>query len=161
MEKHTIVAVDDDPITRKILEIALEARSYPAKIVCDGKEAIAALQNAHFDLVITDLQMNDVDGFTVLEKAGELSPSTARIVITSSHDVSAAIKAIDIGVDGYQLKPFAVGELLSCIDRAMSKLKSKKNMAVKKQQTSMTLLSGIRKADRPLHSPPSPIWQNN
>jgi len=161
MEKHTILAVDDDPITRKILEIALEARSYPAKIVCDGAEAIAALQSAHFDILITDLHMSDIDGFTVLEKAGELSPSTRRIVITSSQDVSAAIKAIDIGVDGYQLKPFAVGELLSCIDRAMSKSISKQTMAFKKQEKSMTLISGIRKADRPQHFPPSAIWQNN
>lgn len=161
MDKHTILAVDDDPITRKILEIALEARNYQAQIVCDGKEAIAALQSAHFDILITDLHMNEVDGFKVLEKAGELNPSTKRIVITSSHDVSAAIKAIEIGVDGYQLKPFAVGELLSCIDRVMSKSESKRSAAARKPKTPTVAISSINKLEcQPRPGQPI-IWQNN
>lgn len=119
MENHTILAVDDDPITRKILEIALEARDYRYLIVPSGKEALAALKTGNFDILITDLHMQEIDGFAVLEKTRELSPATTRIVITGSHDVSEAIKAIVIGVDGYQLKPFSVGELLSCIDNAI------------------------------------------
>ncbi|MFW2367382.1 MAG: response regulator [Desulforhopalus sp.] len=146
MNKHTILAVDDDPITRKILEIALQARNYPAQVVSSGQEAISALQTGNFDILITDLHMSEIDGFTVLEKTRELSPSTIRIVITSSQDVSAAIKAIEIGVDGYQLKPFSVGELLFCIDRAMSKSESKRSKAVKNPKTSMVSLPGIKRS---------------
>lgn len=86
MSNFKILAVDDDPIIRKILETTLESGGYQVILAADGSEAVAVLHKENFDLVITDLQMGDPDGFAVLNKAKDLNPLIQRIVITGNQD---------------------------------------------------------------------------
>jgi len=130
MRNYNILAVDDDPIILKLLEIALETGGYCVKNVASGREAIEALHHDTFDMVITDIEMGEPDGFAVLRAAKELNPLAGLIVMTGNKDVSSAIKAIRIGVDDYCLKPFSPKELL---DRVI-KISENRD---KKEKTSM------------------------
>jgi len=122
-----ILVVDDDQVIRLMLEIVLESEGYQVIVAADGNEAIAALHNEKFDLVITDLQMGDPDGFAVLREAKELDPLIRRIVITGNQDKSSVIMAIKIGVEAYLLKPFSLDELLDTLGKRSEKLRLDRN----------------------------------
>lgn len=122
MDNYKILAVDDDPIIRDLLEYMLKSGGYQVMLAANGNEAIKVLHDESFDVVITDLQMGEPDGFAVLREAKNLNPLTMGIVITGNQDVSSAIKAIKIGVDDYFLKPFSVSELLDCVRESIEKL---------------------------------------
>ncbi len=127
MDNLKILIVDDDQVIRLMLEIALESAGYQVVIAEDGNEAIAALHNEKFDLVITDLQMGDPDGFAVLREAKKMDPLIRRIVMTGSQDESSVITAIKIGVEAYLQKPFSLDELLHTMGKCSVKLKLDRN----------------------------------
>lgn len=122
-----ILVVDDDQVIRLMLEMALESKGYQVIVAADGKEAIAALHNEKFDLVITDLQMGDPDGFAVLREAKELDPLIRRVVMSGNQDESSVIIAIKIGVEAYLLKPFSLNGLLETVGKRSDKLKLDRN----------------------------------
>ena len=131
MINYKILVVDDDPIIVKILEVILESKGYQVRLAANGSEAIEALDNEKFDLVITDLEMGDPDGIAVLRKAKELDPLITGVVITGNHDVSFAIEAIKAGVDDYVLKPFSLNEVLDCVRKSIDKLELNRKSAQK------------------------------
>ena len=122
MTNCKILVVDDDPIIVKILEISLEPKGCQVKLAFNGCEAIEALYEENFDLIITDIEMGDPDGIAVLSKAKSLNPRVIGVVMTGNHDVSQAIRAIRAGVDDYLLKPFSLTEVLDCVKRSIDKL---------------------------------------
>ena len=137
MGNYSILAVDDDPIVLKMLEIALEAEGYCVKTAAGGGEAIETLHRYTFDLVITDIEMGDPDGFAVIQAAKELNPLAGLIVITGNKDVSSAIKAIRIGVDDYYLKPFSPSELLDRVTKIFVNREKKRKASMKKGKSSL------------------------
>lgn len=122
MINYKILAVDDDPIIVKIVEISLKSKGYQVRLATNGCEAIEALHDENFDLIITDLEMGDPDGIAVLRKAKFLNPRQIGVVMTGNHDVSQAIRAIRAGVDDYLLKPFSLTEVFDCVKRSIDKL---------------------------------------
>jgi DNA-binding NtrC family response regulator len=138
MNDYKILVVDDEPIIRKILETILESAGYKVILAANGDEAIVALHNEKYDVVITDLQMGDPDGFAVLKKAKDLNPLFKGIVITGNKDVSAPIKAIEIGVQSYLLKPFSPNELLSCVKKSVDKLELDRKKEARYAKRSLT-----------------------
>jgi CheY-like chemotaxis protein len=117
-----ILVVDDELISRKMNEARLISRGYQISLAANGSEAIAALQKENFDLVITDLEMGDPDGYAVLKKVKDLNPLTQCIEITGNHDTPSALKAIRVGVEDYLSKPFHPSELLDCVKKSANKL---------------------------------------
>ena len=136
MGNYNILVVDDDPIVLKMLEIALEAGGYCVKIVSSGREAIESLHRDTFDIVITDIQMSEPDGFAVLRAAKDLNPLSGLIVMTGNQDVSSAIEAIRIGIDDYFLKPFSPNELLDRVGKIFENRENKRKASVKTVKSS-------------------------
>jgi DNA-binding NtrC family response regulator len=136
MGNFKILAVDDDPISRRILETILESGGYQVMLAAGGSEAIAILHNENIDLVITDLEMGDPDGFAVLKKAKDLNSLTQRIVITGNQDVSSALKAIRIGIESYFIKPFSMSGLSDSVGKCVDKLQIKRKEMPKFAETS-------------------------
>ena len=71
-----ILVVEDEIISRKMNKTTLISGGYQVSLAANGSEAIVALCNGHFDIVITDLQIGDPDSFAVLRKAKDLNPLT-------------------------------------------------------------------------------------
>lgn len=136
MGNYKILAVDDDQIIREMLQITLESGGYQVRLAANGNEAIEALENENFDVVITDLQMGDPDGFAVLRKVKDLTPLTKGIVITGNQDVSSAIEAIRIGVDDYFIKPFSPNELVDSVRKSIEHMEINRKAAAKTAKTS-------------------------
>lgn len=136
MINYKILAVDDDPIIVKILEISLKSEGYQVRPATNGCEAIEALNNENFDLIITDFEMGQPDGIAVLKKAKDLNPLVMGIVMTGNHDVSYAIRAIRAGVDDYILKPFSVTEVFDRVRNSIYKLELKRKSTLKDPEAS-------------------------
>ena len=121
MTKTTILFVDDEETIRKSLTRELQLDGFLVTGVASGSEAVSALEQERFDLVITDMIMPGLDGFAVLKAAKRLSPLTAVLILTGYGDMRSAIDALRLGADDFTLKPCEVEELVFRIGRCLEK----------------------------------------
>lgn len=129
MEKYKILLVDDDPFILQSIAVALEQEGYHVTSAADGKQAVELIEKNSFDLVLTDLVMDPIDGIGVLKKAKEKDPEIVVIILTGFGDLISAIEALRLDADDYLLKPCEPEELLfrisSCLEKSELKRKIK------------------------------------
>ena len=101
-----ILVVEDEAIARRNLTHVLEKEGYRVVPAAGGEEALALLANRTFDLVITDLKMDQVDGMAVLARSRQLNPLAEVIMITGYATVDSAVQAMQAGAYHYIPKPF-------------------------------------------------------
>ncbi len=124
MEKPLqIVIVDDESIVRKRLKPALEKSGYDVEIYDDGSGLLKRLQEKAFDIVVTDLRMNEVDGIQVLEEVLAQSDDTKVIIITGYASVDTAREALTKGAFDFIAKPFKPNDLREVIEKAADALR--------------------------------------
>jgi signal transduction histidine kinase/DNA-binding response OmpR family regulator len=116
-----ILLAEDNLVNQKLASRLLEKRNHTVTIVQNGKEALAALENDHFDLVLMDMQMPEMDGFEATrilrqrEKTnGNHQPVVAMTALAMNGDKERCIEA---GLDGYLAKPIRPQELDEVLDR--------------------------------------------
>jgi two-component system, OmpR family, KDP operon response regulator KdpE len=114
----TVLVVEDDTPLRTTLRAALQARGLDVIAVGTGEEAIAALDRAIPDLILLDLNLPGVDGFTVLARARAMSKVPV-VVLTVHDDRSDKIRALDWGADDYITKPFDNDDLYARLRAAL------------------------------------------
>ncbi|KAF0146002.1 MAG: transcriptional regulatory protein pilR [Nitrospirae bacterium] len=132
--KPKILTVDDERDICKALEFLLKREDYAVSSVNSGEDAIKKIQQESFDVVITDLKMGRVDGMTVLEKAKELSPDTAVIIMTAFASIESAVDAMKRGAVDYIVKPFLNEEIRLTIRKILEQKKLLiENIALKHQ----------------------------
>ncbi|MDJ0784091.1 MAG: response regulator [Desulfosarcinaceae bacterium] len=113
MHSLTILVVDDDPVTRNLLQKRLVKENYEIDLAENGVAAVRQLQKKRYDIVLTDLKMpGGVDGIGVLETAKEADIKTEVILITAHASVGNAIEAMKKGASDYLEKPINFDELL-------------------------------------------------
>lgn len=132
MEK--ILVVDDEESMRDVLSIMLERTGYSVISVASGEEALERLNKEIFDLVITDLRMQGVDGIEVLKAAKAASPETVVLVITAFASAESAVEAMKQGAYDYLTKPFQIDEVQLIIRNALEKRRlTTENMLLKRE----------------------------
>ncbi|RPH51353.1 MAG: sigma-54-dependent Fis family transcriptional regulator [Desulfobacteraceae bacterium] len=129
MKHARILIVDDEQIARENLDLILKKEGYETLPVESGIIALQALEKTEFDLVITDLKMQIVDGLQVLEKAKELNPYTEVIVITGYATVATAVDAMQKGAFYYLPKPVKIDEVRILVRQALEKRSLRKEVA--------------------------------
>jgi two-component system response regulator AtoC len=117
-KKHILV-VDDEPNLRKLLAAQLTQDGYEAHAVADGKEAMAALKEQHFDAVISDLRMPNMDGMTLLKHIQEQHGDIPVIVLTAHGTVETAVDAMRFGAFDFLTKPFDRAEMQAVVGKAV------------------------------------------
>lgn len=121
MEKKAILLVDDEAIILKSLGANLTAEGYRVTTAESGETAIAEMEQGRFDLVITDLVMEGIDGIHVLKQARKIAPALPVIILTGHGDMTSAIDALRLGADDYLLKPCDIHELVFRMGRCFEK----------------------------------------
>jgi ATP-dependent Lon protease len=119
--RHKMLVVDDEKITRLNLEHVLTKEGYSVATAADGQEALGLLDKQAFDVVITDLKMEKVDGMQVLEKAKRENPETEVIVITGYATVPAAVSAMQKGSYHFLAKPLKLDEIRTTVQNALQR----------------------------------------
>ena len=112
VKKLTILTADDDPQLLRLVTRNLQLEGYDVVPVSDGQQALDQIEAQKFDLVILDIMMPKLDGFTVCERVREFS-SVPIIIVTARGQDQDKIRGLDIGADDYLTKPFSVEELLA------------------------------------------------
>lgn len=121
MKPAWILVVDDEQIARENLVFVLDKEGYKTVAVDSGLAAFQELEKGEFDLVMTDLRMQQVDGLQVLERTKELAPDTEVIVITGYATVSSAVEAMQKGAYHYLAKPYQIEEVRILVRKALEK----------------------------------------
>jgi DNA-binding NtrC family response regulator len=124
--KARVLVVDDEPIALKNLERALEREGYEVTAAASGQGALKLLRAHAFDVVLTDLKMEKVDGLQVLQRCRELDPDAEVILVTGYASVDTAIEAIKRGAYHYVAKPFKLDEVRNVVREAAAKVALKK-----------------------------------
>jgi two-component system response regulator HydG len=121
-----LLVVDDEPIALRNLERVLSKEGYDVTTSSSGQGALRQLREGGFDVVLTDLKMEKVDGMQVLRRSKEIDPVAEVIVVTGYAAVDTAIEAMRHGAYHYLSKPFKLDEVRKVVREAVEKVGLKK-----------------------------------
>ncbi|MHB1846386.1 MAG: sigma-54-dependent transcriptional regulator [Deltaproteobacteria bacterium] len=116
-----ILVVDDQKNMRASTSLMLAHEGYSVDVAGDGETALAMLAGEGFDLVLTDLKMEPVDGFELLRRAMRDSPGIQVVVMTAYGTIDSAVEAMRLGAADYVAKPFKQEELTIRLARALER----------------------------------------
>lgn len=114
-EKLNVLLVDDEKIVGDRLKLALAKVGYSVEALMDPKKALMRIAEKEFDIIVTDIMMEDVDGIQILKAALKKSDRTRVIIITGYANVNLAREAMDLGAFDIIEKPFRPDDLRSVI----------------------------------------------
>jgi putative nucleotidyltransferase with HDIG domain len=114
-----ILVVDDEAHIRAMIGATLERHGYDVQLASCGRDAYESLELNTFDLVLTDIVMQDGNGIALLERVHAQHPNLPVVMVTAIHDISVAIDSMRRGAYDYLLKPFEREHLVSTVQRAL------------------------------------------
>jgi len=123
-EQTTILILDDEPIVSKRLKPSLEKQGYAVEAYTRSADALERIKDKQFNIVITDLKMEGVDGMQFLTEVKERYPDTEVIVITGFATMATAKESFNKGIFDFLAKPFKLGEISDVIAKAEAKIKA-------------------------------------
>jgi len=122
INKYNILLVDDDPIVIEALEKALKDNRFNVTTAQNGAMAIHKIRKNNFDLVITDIVMDGLDGYQVLKAAKNKDSLTKVIMITGYGSITSTIDALRLQADDFIIKPCEPKEFFFRMDRCFARL---------------------------------------
>lgn len=127
-----ILVAEDEEITLKHLVNTLKREGYDVLGTKNGREALDAMSKEHFDVLITDIKMPEMNGIELLERAKELDHEIDVLIITGFGSIGSAVEAMKKGAYEYITKPFDLDELILKVKNIHErKVLKKENMALK------------------------------
>ncbi|MCF6290376.1 MAG: sigma-54 dependent transcriptional regulator [Desulfobacterales bacterium] len=124
--EHRLLVVDDEAVALHNLTHILKKEGLAVKATQSGTQALKYIEQEEFNLILTDLKMEKVDGMRLLARAKELYPDTEVIMITGFATVDSAIKAMKAGAYHYIAKPYKLDEVRRVVREALEKNRLKK-----------------------------------
>ena len=119
--KRLIYAVEDDEGIGELYQCALED-DYDVEVFPDGKSFLAAFSSRKPDLVILDIMLPDMDGYSILVRIRENDEKLPVIVVSAKGDELSLVKGLNKGADDYIVKPFSILELRARIKTALRRV---------------------------------------
>ncbi len=117
--QYCILVVDDEENVRITTAAILEQEGYTVETASDGREALDKINHTKYDLVLTDLRMEDMDGSVLLNEIHTRHPSLVTIVLTGYASIESSIDALRLGVYDYLVKPCVIEDLKRTVRRAL------------------------------------------
>lgn len=112
MNKQLIYVVEDDEGIREVYEGAFES-TYAVEMFENGKDFFEAFAKRVPDLIILDIMLPDMDGYTILSKIREVNERVPLIIVSAKTDEISFVKGLNKGADDYMAKPFSILELMA------------------------------------------------
>jgi two-component system response regulator HydG len=120
-----VLVIDDDKNLAETIAESLERRGHDCTVATSGKAGAAKLEQAEFDVVLTDLRMADLDGLAIVKKCREVLPPHAEVfVITGFAEVKTAVEAMKLGASHYLQKPIDLAELRAVVDKSAERVRT-------------------------------------
>ncbi len=152
MQKVNILVVDDEKDICRALNILLSKEGYAVKEAYNGAEALERIEKENFDIVMTDIKMEKVDGFEVLKQTQKISPETSVIMMTAFASVDSAVEAMRAGAADYITKPFINDEIRLTVKRIIESRELQMENLILRRELSQrpTAFSGIIGSSEPM-----------
>lgn len=135
-----LLVVDDNKVNRLLLARGLEEQGHHVEFATNGREALAALRSNHYDLVLLDIMMPDIDGYQVLEElTSDQDLSNIPVIMTSAmEELDSVVKCIELGAEDYLFKPVNPTLLKARINASLEKkrLRDQQQELIRKFATS-------------------------
>ena len=134
MTSGKLLIVDDEKVAMKNLEHVMKKEGYAVTATQSGGNALALLEKQAFDVVLTDLRMEKVDGMHILKRCRENHPDTEVILITGFATLESAVEAMKHGAFFYIAKPYRLDEVRKVVAEALEKTRLKReNRSLREQ----------------------------
>lgn len=124
-----ILILDDEPMVGQRLKPALVKEGYRVEAFTAPQEAVARLEEKNFDIVVTDIRMEELDGMQVLARVLQKSPATKVIMITGFATLEMAHESLNQGAFDFIAKPFRIGKIRDTILKAAKALEKERGTA--------------------------------
>ena len=141
---YKILVVDDEARIRSIIKKYAEFEGHSVIEAADGMEAVHFCRNSEFDIVIMDIMMPELDGFSACREIRKIS-DTPIIMLSARGEEYDKINGFELGIDDYVVKPFSPKELMLRIDAVMKRVK--RASGSKRENTVVSIDNGGLKAD--------------
>src|SRR5688572_13694539 len=132
-QKPTVLIIDDEEQIRHLL-IDVLGDSYECSDAGSAEEALAALADHTFDLVISDIDMGGMSGLELVPHVHSLSPDTVVVMVSGNQDIEFAIKALRVGAFDYITKPIDLRHVEASVERALNHCNLLKEKRLYKEQ---------------------------
>ncbi len=120
MQKANILVVDDEKDICMALNILLSKEGHAVKEAYNGEQALRRMQEENFDVIMTDIKMDKMDGFEVIRAAQQMCPDTPVVMMTAFASVGSAVEAMRAGASDYITKPFINDEIRLTVRRILA-----------------------------------------
>jgi two-component system KDP operon response regulator KdpE len=124
-----ILVIEDDPAIASLTQLQLENRGYQVEIAKNGVEGLRQAYAWQPDLVVLDIMMPDMDGWTVCERLRELS-DVPIVFVTAIGKEQDIVRGLEMGADDYIVKPFSPRELVARVDAVMRRGERSRGSAI-------------------------------
>jgi ATP-dependent Lon protease len=121
VQTSQVLVVDDEEIARTNLEYILRKEGHQVATAANGLEALEKVKTQEFDVVLTDLKMEKMDGIQLLESVKQIAPHTEIVMVTGYATVSSAVDALKKGAAHYLSKPIKLDELRTTVREIIEK----------------------------------------
>ena len=121
MSKGSLLMVEDEELVREAMARVLRGAGYTVDETAAGQEAVKKLQETSYDLLLVDLRMPEMNGLDLLERCRRLDPQIATVVITGYGTLENTIRALEIGVNGFLMKPVFPHQLLGAAKEVLGR----------------------------------------
>ena len=120
----TILIVDDSASLRQVVAIALRGGGYDVIEACDGLDGLSKLNGQKIHLIISDVNMPNMDGITFVKNYRANGGKSPIVMVTTEAEKTRVIEAIQAGVNNYVVKPFTPESLAQRIHETLSRVKA-------------------------------------
>jgi two-component SAPR family response regulator len=136
-----ILVVEDDPNMLSALCSVLETQGYAVVSANCAEDAMTLSAAQHFDLIVTDIRMGEVDGLQALEKARQVQPEVGALVVSGYASEEETLRAVQLNVGGYLKKPFKMRDFLEQVESILERRRVEMLRSQEKASTRRALLS--------------------
>ena len=118
---ETILVVDDDPDIARFVEVNLRSAGYDVAVAGDGEEALERAGELRPDLVLLDVMLPELDGFSVCRELRASGNELPVLMLTAKGSEEDVLRGFELGADDYVCKPFSVRELLARVEALLKR----------------------------------------
>ncbi|WP_254506862.1 sigma-54-dependent transcriptional regulator [Anatilimnocola floriformis] len=120
-----VLIVDNDQALAYTMEESLTKVGHPCTVATSGQEGARKIETDNFDIIVTDLMMNDVDGMEILNRARQALPDAQVIMVTGHATISRAVEAMQHGAFNFLEKPITPNKLRAVVEKAVESVRLK------------------------------------
>ncbi len=130
MSKIKLLLAEDEPALGQIVQESLETRDFEVTLCTDGAQALEKFKTGEFAILVLDVMMPKMDGFTLAKEVRSLNDEIPIIFLTAKSQTADVVEGFSIGGDDYMKKPFSVEELIVRIHNLLGRSKVQKSAQV-------------------------------